>query len=235
MRPPFSFWSCPKRECAAPGGREKGAKRAPVQWPSARRGSADRCLLRFCLAVGHAMLFCDSCSYRPVADGAEVVGVVVVLPLLLFSLPLAVPCGNVSGSGKRSRVYPCISPGQRLPQGLGVSVPDFYKGVPTFPRRRQEVCAGADRPAEHFFFSTGRGAFSFWRNQKGPPPRPARWGKEEQGSGRSFRRRRKRSLADFATTTMGERFCPAISMADSPVQWDAPIQPTTDKGYKLCM
>ena len=25
MRPPFSFWSCPKRECAAPGGREKGA------------------------------------------------------------------------------------------------------------------------------------------------------------------------------------------------------------------
>ena len=32
------FWSCPKRECAAPGGREKGAKRAPVQWPSARDG-----------------------------------------------------------------------------------------------------------------------------------------------------------------------------------------------------
>ena len=23
MRPPFSFWSCPKRECAAPGGKEK--------------------------------------------------------------------------------------------------------------------------------------------------------------------------------------------------------------------
>ena len=38
MRPPFSFWSCPKRECAAPGGREKGARRAPVQWPSARDG-----------------------------------------------------------------------------------------------------------------------------------------------------------------------------------------------------
>ncbi len=32
------FWPCPKRECAAPGGREKGAKRAPVQWPSARDG-----------------------------------------------------------------------------------------------------------------------------------------------------------------------------------------------------
>ena len=38
MRPPFSFWSCPKRECAAPGGREKGAWRASVQWPSARDG-----------------------------------------------------------------------------------------------------------------------------------------------------------------------------------------------------
>ena len=25
VRPPFSFWPCPKRECAAPGGREKGA------------------------------------------------------------------------------------------------------------------------------------------------------------------------------------------------------------------
>ena len=99
------------------------------------------------------------------------------------------------------------SPGQRFPQGPDVSVPDFYKEVPAIPRRRQEVCAGADRPAEHFFFSTGRGAFSFWRNQKGPPPRPARWGKEEQGSGRSFRRRRKRSLADFATTQWGAHPC----------------------------
>ena len=41
------------------------------------------------------------------------------------------------------------------------------------------------------------------RPNMGPSPRPARWGEEEQGSGRSFRRRRKRSLADFATTTMG--------------------------------
>ena len=43
------------------------------------------------------------------------------------------------------------APGWRFPQGPGVSVPDFYKGQPTFPRRRQEVCAGADRPAETFF------------------------------------------------------------------------------------
>ena len=48
-----------------------------------------------------------------------------------------------------------------FPQGPGVSVSDFYKAVPTFPRRRQEGRIYAARPAEHFFFSTGRGAFSF--------------------------------------------------------------------------
>ena len=158
--PHFSF-VVPKEKRAVHGPKRKAFDALRCSGPPRARGSAYQCLLRFCLTFGHAILFCDSCSYRPVADGAEVVGVVVVLPLLLFSLPLAVPCGNVSGSGKRSRMYPCTSPGQRLPQGLGVSVPDFYTGVPTFPRRRQEVCAGADRPAEHFFFSTGRGAFSF--------------------------------------------------------------------------
>ena len=66
----------------------------------------------------------------------------------------------------------------------------------------------------------GYGPFLFWQDQKGPPPRPARWGEEEQGSGRSFRRRRKRSLADFATTTMGGH-CPAINIAAPRVQWDA--------------
>ena len=61
---------------------------------SARRGSADRCKRRFWPAFGHAMLFCDFCNCRPVADGAEVVGVVIALSLLLFSLPLAAPRGN---------------------------------------------------------------------------------------------------------------------------------------------
>ncbi len=31
MRPPFSFWSCPKRECAAPGGREKTLRRVGLR------------------------------------------------------------------------------------------------------------------------------------------------------------------------------------------------------------
>ncbi len=38
MRPPFSFRSCPKRKRAVHGPKEKGAWRAPVQWPSARDG-----------------------------------------------------------------------------------------------------------------------------------------------------------------------------------------------------
>ena len=61
---------------------------------SARRGSADRCKRRFWPAFGHAIIFCDFWDCRPVADGAEVVGVVIALSLLLFSLPLAVPRRN---------------------------------------------------------------------------------------------------------------------------------------------
>ena len=82
-------------------------------------------------------------------------------PLPLSPLPLTLPCGRASGSENRRRVYPFTSPGWRFPQGPGVSVPDCRKGPSTIPRRRQEVCACADRPAEHVFFSTGRGAFSF--------------------------------------------------------------------------
>ena len=166
--PHFSF-VVPKEKRAVHGPKRKAFDALRCSGPPRARGSAYQCLLRFCLTFGHAILFCDSCDCRPVADSADLVGVVVVLPLLLFSLPLTLPCGRASGSENRRRVYPCTSPGWRFPQGPDVSVPDFYKGVPAFPRRRQEVCAGADRPAEHFFFSTGRGAFSLpsaWLNSR---------------------------------------------------------------------
>ena len=78
------------------------------------------------------------------------------------------------------------SPGQRSPQGPGVSVPDCRKGSPTFPRRRQEVCAGADRPAEHFFFSTGRGAFSFDVFMRGPRRAPRGGERRSKGAGAVF-------------------------------------------------
>ena len=44
-----------------------------------------------------------------------------------------------------------------------------------------------------FSLTPGAARSLLGQDRKGPPPRPARWGEEEQGSGRSFRRRRKRS------------------------------------------
>ena len=44
----------------------------------------DRCKRRFWPAFGHAMLFCDFCNCRPVADGAEIVGVVIALRCFSF-------------------------------------------------------------------------------------------------------------------------------------------------------
>ena len=78
------------------------------------------------------------------------------------------------------------SPGQRSPQGQRVSVPDCHAGPPTIPRRRQEVCAGADRPAEHFFFSTGRGAFSFDVFMRGPRRAPRGGERRSKGAGAVF-------------------------------------------------
>ena len=51
---------------------------------SARRGSADRCKRRFWPAFGHAIIFCNFWDCRPVADGAEIVGVVIALRCFSF-------------------------------------------------------------------------------------------------------------------------------------------------------
>ena len=66
-----------------------------------------------------------------------------------------------------------ISPGQRVPQGPGVSVPDRRKGLPTIPRRRQEVCACAVRPAEApFSLPPGAAHFLFDVSMRGPRRAP---------------------------------------------------------------
>ena len=52
---------------------------------------------------------------------------------------------------KEAQDVSLTSPGQKSSQGQRVSVSDCRKGQPTFPRRRQEGCASADRPAEAFF------------------------------------------------------------------------------------
>ena len=81
--PPISLLSCQKRNGPCTVQREK-RWRAPVQWPSARRGAADRCKRRFGPAFGHAILFCDFSNCRPVADRAEVVGVVIAWSCFSF-------------------------------------------------------------------------------------------------------------------------------------------------------
>ena len=47
------------------------------------------------------------------------------------------------------------------------------------------------------------GPFLFWQDRKGPPPRPARWGEEEQGSGRSFRRQAEAELSGLCDDVDG--------------------------------
>ena len=71
------------------------------------------------------------------------------------------------------------SPGWRFPQGQRVSVPDCRKGQPAIPRRRQEVCACADRPAEAFFlFGPCTARFSFGKTKRemgGASAQPSAW------------------------------------------------------------
>ena len=157
MHPPFSFPSCGKENgpCTVQKKRPLGALRRVRA--SARRGSADRCKRRFWPAFGHAMLFCDFCNCRPVADGADLVGVVVALPLFLFSLPLAVPrrnwCnGRMWASARKHK--PLRPPGQRVAKRNA---------------RKEELvkCVLAPRPKTHP--RRGNPPSSLYRT----PPRPS--------------------------------------------------------------
>ena len=83
--PPIFFSVLRKRKRAVHGPKEKAAwARSGAVALRARRGSAYRCKRRFELAVGHARLFCDFCNCRPVADGADLVGVVIALNCFSF-------------------------------------------------------------------------------------------------------------------------------------------------------
>ena len=177
MHPPFLFCRA-KRETGRARSKEKSVRRAPVQWPSARRGSTYQCLLRFCLTFGHAILFCEvgtAVPWRMVRLGS---GCKDAFDQLLFyclalrrsqyfrhqcstgssfrAFRFATRCPGEcrsccvssmlqlsSTTGQRQRksaqIVSQTSPGQRFPQGQRVSVPDCRKGVPAFPRRRQEV------------------------------------------------------------------------------------------------
>ena len=110
------------------------------------------------------------------------------------------------------------SPGRRLPQGQRVSVPDCRAGQPTFPRRRQEVRAGADRPAETFFlFHRARRIF-FLMSQTGAPAAPRAVGRggaaEGARPGPAGRGERSEACADDNGGCIGQA---AIAAESSPI------------------
>ena len=86
------------------------------------------------------------CLHRPVAEAPSTTK----------------PAAAKSGAG-------CIPdfPGPKVTQGQRVSVSDYRKGPPAIPRRRQEGCACADRPAVAFFlFGPCTARFSFGKTKR---------------------------------------------------------------------
>ena len=145
-----------------------------------------------CLRARYSLL--RGCSCRPVADGAEGIGVVDALPLLLLSLPLAwrlTGAGNgpmrasapTTARAARSgaeraeigagQMRPCTplpsAPAPRESAVKSAPHPAAPVGTPSQTRRHhlsptfvfKQTCTNVQVCAEHFFFSTGRGAFSF--------------------------------------------------------------------------
>ena len=105
---------------------------------------------------------------------------------------------QTSGSEKRSRGNPRPPRAVGFPKGRAFPSLTCRAGPPTIPRRRQEVCASADRPAEAFFLfgpcnraavggsaalrmrhtPCGYGPFLFWQDQKrngGCITQPSSW------------------------------------------------------------
>ena len=139
--------------CSGPprdGGRRIGAS-VDLGWPSGTLGSSARSILPsrggWCPGRRVARTHLTSFSFRAFRFATRCPGGrrSCCIPMLRLS----------STTGQRQRKekldVSLTSPGQKIPQGQRVSVPDCRKGQPTFPRRRQEVCAGADRPAEALF------------------------------------------------------------------------------------
>ena len=99
--------------------------------------------------------------YRPVADGADLVGVVVVLPQLLFSLPLTLPCGRASGSENRRRMYPKLPRDGAFPKGRAFpSLTSTRECQPSPAGGRRSALAQTD-PPNIFSFPPGAAHFLF--------------------------------------------------------------------------
>ena len=168
MHPPFLFWPCQKRNGPCTVQREKTLRRVglrPRRPPAAGGGR---------LAVPRG----SQGRKRAALGETSSPGRSGIHPAPLFAAAGCSSWERERQRGERLRVSQ-TSPGQRSPQGRRVSGPDFYKGAPTIPRRRQEVCACADRPAEAFFlFGPCTARFSFGKTKRemgGASAQPSAW------------------------------------------------------------
>ena len=172
MHPPFSFPSCGKENGPCTVQKKRPLRRAPARSrlrATGVGGSVQAPILACLRARYHLLRFLGLPSRGGWCGGRRGARThLICSSFRAFRFATRCPGGRRSGSlayaamlllssttGQRQRKEELdvsqTSPGQRFPQGSGVSVPDFYKGVPAIPRRRQEVCAGADRPADAFF------------------------------------------------------------------------------------
>ncbi len=119
------------------------------------------------------------------------------------------PVGGHPGTGSTGSEDPCcakLTPEGSISQGNSVFLLDRARPV--------------------FFGKT------FWGPRRDPAKRSL-WGAEEQGSGRSFRRRRKRRQADFATTPWGGAFRAAKRHTLVPPPWGGNLRVCAVRGHSI--
>ena len=120
-----------------------------VPWRMVRLGSGCKDafdqLLFYCLALRRSQYFRHQCS---TGSSFRAFRFAMRCPGECRSCCVSSMLQLSSTTGQRQRKekldVSLTSPGWRFPQGRRVSVPDCHAGPPTIPRRRQEVCAGAD-------------------------------------------------------------------------------------------
>ena len=181
MRPPFSFWSCPKRERAAPGVREKGALAATLHmrakllyggrrigacsdlgWPSGTLGSSARSILPsrggWCPDRRGARTHLTSFSFRAFRFATR-------CPGIRRSCCLALCCNShrlpASGSENRRSMYPSLPRAKGFPKGRTFpSLTSTRECQPSPAGGRRSAPAQTD-PPNIFSFPPGAAHFLF--------------------------------------------------------------------------
>ena len=172
------------------------------------------------------------CPHRPVAEVPSTTGSAAATAQPLAALPLTDAAYPLRV--KSVQWVSQTSPGQRFPQGQRVSVPDCRKGLPTFPRRRQEVRIYADRPAEALFlFHRARRIFCLMF-LCGAPAAPRAVGGGGARERAQFSPQAETEHSGLCDDDNGGRICPAIFMAVSPRPIGrTPITPCENRNLPL--